>query len=114
MDKATQTSPAAGPIYVVEPREVLRFQVERNVKAIFWGFLAQLEDLTVEHDIAMNKLRENLPDEYVRFVDLADHLTDDKAAQLRKRVLDIGNNHLRQINDVLAGFDVTFKSPTKE
>ena len=111
MNKAIQTAPSPGPTYVVEPREVLRFQCDRNTKGIFWGNLAILEDLAVEHDIAMNKLRETLPEEYVRFVDLADYFTEAKRVQLRKRVLDIGNNHLRQINDVIDGFDVTFRAP---
>jgi hypothetical protein len=108
MEKAI---PTKGIVYSVEPREVLRFQIERNVKAIFGSYLAMLEDLGVEHDIALNKLAENLPAEYARFVDLADYLTDDKGTQLRKRVLDVGNNHLRQINDVLEGFEVTFRTP---
>lgn len=103
-----------GLTYAVEPREVLRFQIERNVKAIFWAYLAVLEDIGVEHDIAMTKLAEHLPTQYVTYIDLADYLTEEKGAQLRKRVLDVGNNHLRQINDCLEGFDVNFKQSNKQ
>lgn len=114
MDKApTSFSPSIhAPSYSVEPRDVLRFQIERNVKAIFWAYLAALEDLGIEHDIAMKKLSDALPNDYKQYVNLADYLTDEKGAQLRKRVLDVGNNHLREINTLLESFAIEFKQAT--
>lgn len=101
------------PVYSVEARDVLSFQIERNVKAIFWAYLAVLEDLGVDHDAAMSKLNDALPPEYKPYVKLADYLTDERGAQLRKRVLDVGNNHLREINTILESFEIEFKEATK-
>jgi len=109
MDKAIQT-----PVYSVEPRDVLKFQIERNIKALFWSYLAVLEDMGVDHDIAIKKLRDSLPQEYRSYVDLADYLTPEKGGQLRKRVLDVGNNHLREINTILESFEITFKQTVKK
>ena len=114
MDKAYNPMSAnRQPTYSVKPEEVLRFQIERNVKAIFWSYLAVLEDLGIEHDIAMKKLTEALPPEYKNYVGLADYLTEDKGVQLRKRVLDVGNNHLREINTLLESFKIEFNNVTK-
>ena len=115
MDKAhNPVSAQRSPTYSVRPEEVLRFQIERNVKAIFWSYLAVLEDLGIEHDIAMKKLVEALPQEYKNYVNLADYLTEEKGGQLRKRVLDVGNNHLREINTLLESFKIEFNDIKKE
>lgn len=115
MDKVQSHLGIVGsPTYSVQPAEVLRFQIDRNVKAIFWAYLAVLEDLGVEHDIAMKKLVDALPPEYKDYVSLADYLSDEKGAQLRKRVLDVGNNHLREIATILESFEIEFKNTVKK
>lgn len=88
---------------------VLRFQQERIVKNLFIEYLLILEELGHEHDNAMAKLEKALPKENQPFVDLADYLTPEKGERLRKRVLDRGNDALRNLREVVNGFDISLK-----
>lgn len=88
---------------------VLRFQQERIVKSLFVSFLQVLEDVEQDHNTALAKLVDALPADYAKYVDLADHLTPEKGQQLRKRVLDRGNDSLRSISDLTKSFIISFK-----
>jgi hypothetical protein len=98
----------SSPVYSVDPNEVLRFQLERAVKNLFKGYLVLLEDLGDSHDAALAKLRAALPEQYRPFVDLADDLTPEHGVLLRKKVLDAGNDVLREISKLLEQFNVEF------
>ncbi len=89
--------------------DILRFQVKRNVTLLFKRYLELLDGLIVEHDDALNKMSENLPSEYVTYVSLADHLTDAKADLFRKRVLDAGNETIRNLDEIIKGFNIELK-----
>ena len=89
--------------------EVLRFQQERIIKTLFRGFLEVLEDVEADHNTALGKLVDALPEDLRHYVDLADHLTPEKGLQLRKRVLDRGNDSLRSITDLVNSFNIQFK-----
>jgi hypothetical protein len=93
----------------IKGEDVLRFQVKRNVTVLFKQFLIILEDLAAEHDIALDKLVEKLPPEYKDFVDLADYLSQDKSDLLRKKVLTIGNDCLRNLDEQLSNYDIQIK-----
>lgn len=96
--------------YSVDPEELLRFQIRRNITVLFKSFLVILEDLGIEHDAALNLLYDKLPPEYKIYVELADHFTEEKGEVLRKKVLGAGNDCLRSIEDVLASFSITLKT----
>lgn len=104
MDKAPSFS-ALG----ATPSDVLRFQLTRSITNLFKGYLILLEDLGDSHDEAMAKLKKALPAEYHPFVDLADDLTPERGAILRKKVLDAGNDVLREVTKLLEQFDVEIK-----
>lgn len=89
--------------------EVLKFQSKRSVTIMFKNMLSLLEILYEEHDAALDKLYENLPEEYKKYVKLADYLDENKEDSLRKRVLDIGNDCYRTIEEMINNFNVTFK-----
>ena len=93
----------------VDPKDVLRFQIERNVKNIMRSYLILLEEVENEHDNALNKLDSKLPDQYKIYVELADYLDEDKAKRLRKQILDNGNDAIRAIEEVIKQFDIDFK-----
>jgi hypothetical protein len=60
--------------------------VKRSVTRLFLSFIYTLEDLVAENKI-----------------------TDEEFQRLRKRILDKGNNCIRDINDELENFDFLFK-----
>lgn len=95
--------------YSVDPKDVLRFQLDRNVRLLFREQLMLLEDLGKEHDTALSKLNDALPEQYRHYLDLADYLTPDRGQQLRKRVLDRGNDVLRNFEELLKQFEIRFK-----
>ncbi len=97
------------PVYSVDPNEVLRFQLHRLVTSLFKNYLVLVEELGDTHDDAVMKLKAALPKEYVPFVDLADYLTPERGAALRKKVLDSGNDVLRSVDELLKQFDIDFK-----
>lgn len=95
--------------HLADPKEVLRFQQQRIITMLFRHFLVVLEDLGLEHDEALNKLAAALPPEYQPYVELADYLSPEKSKHLRKKVLDVGNDSLRSLDEILNSFNVTFK-----
>lgn len=97
------------PVYNVDPNEVLRFQLHRTITNLFKGYLIMLEDLGDSHDEALAKLKAALPEQYRPYVDLADDLTPDHGALLRKKVLDGGNDVLREVTKLLEQFEIEFK-----
>ena len=91
-----------------DPDAVLRYQLERMITTLFKDYLIMLEDLGDSHDEALAKLKTALPENYRPFVDLADYLTEERGVALRKKVLDSGNDTLREARKLLDQFTVQF------
>lgn len=94
----------------VNPRDALTYVINRQVTYLFKDFLHTLEDNNCEHIESLNKLADNLPPEYNKYIDLADWFTDEKAERLRKRVLEKGNDTIRNIREELDKYDIDFNS----
>jgi len=80
---------------------------------MFKGFLNILEDLQREHQINFDKLYEALPEEDHNLIGMADYFDEERFAAYRKKVLDMGNETLREYQNELENFRITFKF-TKE
>lgn len=93
----------------VEPTDILLFHIKRNITNLFKNFLVILEENTSDHDEAISKLYEALPDEYKKYVELADYLSDDKCERVRKKVLSQGNDAYRALEDQIKHFDIKLK-----
>ena len=70
--------------------------------------LILIEDLHKEHEINFNKLKESLPENEDLIVQ-ADYFDDDKLRYLRKKVLDMGNEVIRNNSIDLENFTISFK-----
>lgn len=92
-----------------EPKDVLRFQIQRNITNLFKFELQLLEDLKQEHVEAMDKLKVALSPEQAKYVDLANYFTDKRFQQMRKRILDKGNDTIAEIDENVTHFEITFK-----
>lgn len=68
-------------------KDILLFQVHKQVKSLFVSFLEIIEDLQA--------------DGYV--------FSEDKRVNLRKRVLSNGNNTIRNLEQLLEKLDIGFK-----
>ncbi len=78
-------------------KNIVRFQVNRNIINLYKSFLIMLEDLEYEHQTHFQKLKDKFPDTYHDLLDQADYLTEEKLEHLRKRILDSGNHCAREI-----------------
>lgn len=93
----------------IKGEDFLRFQIKRAVTTLFKQYLILLEEIGENHDEALARLNKNLPDEYKKYVELADYLTIEQSDRLRKKVLDIGNESIRNLNEVVDRLDIEFK-----
>lgn len=89
--------------------DVLKFQVKRLVTNNFKSQLFQLETLMEQHDIAMDKLVDVLPQECKNFVELADYLNDAQFDILRRKTLADGNDCYRQFEELIKNFQIEYK-----
>jgi len=67
-----------------------------------------LEDLYTEHQINFNKLKKNIP-EHENVINQADYFDKDKLQYYRKKILDIGNESIRESNSNFEKFTINFK-----
>ena len=81
----------------------------KAIKLVFKSFLVMVEDLHIEHQIQFGKLKDKLPKEYLDIIDQADYLDEEKKQYLRKKILDIGNESIRGVNEELSKINVEFK-----
>lgn len=78
------------------------------IAANFKAMLNMVEDMKQDHEFHYTKLYENIPSEYHPIIKAADHFDDKKAKWIRKRILDIGNESLRDFTSDLEHYNVTF------
>lgn len=92
-----------------EDKEILQDRYEKHIKNLFKSFLCMLEDLNEEHSMHFAKLKIALPETYHSLINQANYFDQDKMQYLRKKVLDLGNDSLRNQNEDLEKFTVYFK-----
>jgi hypothetical protein len=83
-------------------KDLLSFQVHRNIINLYKRYLNLIEDLQEEHLNMLNKLNSKIDQETLKNVDYFD---ENKYNYLRKRVLDLGNETIREIDKTLDLFE---------
>lgn len=86
----------------------LEERCKRSMSSLFKDMLVIIEDLKFEHDLQFRKILDVLPPEHHNVIYAANYLTDDKSIRLRKRILDIGNEAIRDFSDEFEKYTVTF------
>ena len=81
---------------------------EKQIGGLFKMMLMMVEDMKKDHDFHYAKLYYNIPEEYHRIIDTADHFTPDKVNWIRKRILDMGNESIRNIGSELDNYTINF------
>ena len=80
--------------------DIVEFQIKKNVIGLYKSFLIILEDLGIQHDRNFNKLLDALPDDR-SLIEQADYFDDELMSHIRKKVLDNGNDCLRNILEII-------------
>ena len=89
-------------------KKKLALRSQREISALFKTMLLLVEDMKKDHDFHYQKLYENLPKEYHPIIDTADHFTPEKVNWIRKRILDFGNESIRNLGSELDNYSVSF------
>tara|TARA_R100000152_G_scaffold20242_1_gene13484 strand:- start:277 stop:564 length:288 start_codon:yes stop_codon:yes gene_type:complete len=79
-----------------------------QISCLFKMMLMMVEDMKKDHDFHYQKLYENIPEEYHGIINTADHFTPEKVNWIRKRILDVGNESIRNLASELDNYTVTF------
>ncbi len=88
-------------------KDIISFQVHRNIINLYKRYFEITEDLLREHKAFIAKLQDReLGDIDIESVD---YFTDEKYDCIRKRILDSGNDCVREIEKALEFVDITLK-----
>ena len=87
-------------------KELLIFQINRGIINLYKKYFLIIQDLKQEHEILLEKVaQETSPD----FPQKIDYFTEDKYNYIRKKILDAGNDSIRELEKTLEVVDVRFK-----
>ena len=93
----------------MKPHKAINAIYSRNTKLLFKSFLVLIEDLQNDHSLHFAKLKKALPDKYENVIDQANYFDEDKLQYLRKKILDMGNESIRESENILEEFTISFK-----
>jgi hypothetical protein len=79
-----------------------------EISKLFKMMLMMVEDMKQDHDFHYEKLYNNIPDEYHGVINTANHFTPQKVNWIRKRILDIGNESIRNLGSTFDDYTVSF------
>jgi hypothetical protein len=91
------------------PDELVNSAYSKNTKILFKSFLVLIEDLHKDHSINFEKLKKALPPEYHPLIKQADYFDNQKLQYLRKKILDMGNETIRETESSFENFTISFK-----
>lgn len=78
-------------------RRIIELQIVRQTTQLYKGYLEDIEDIFVEQSQIIERLKKNLPTEYHVMVDAANSMDKIKFERCRKRILDSGNDAIRNL-----------------
>jgi hypothetical protein len=86
--------------------ELLKKEAERVITRLFKSHLFSIEDLKYQHLIALKRLQDELSPEQI---EILNYLDTHRYTMIRKRILDNGNETIRDLHNLLENFDVKLK-----
>lgn len=92
----------------MDAKESLSKKSNKSISFLFKQYLSLVEDLKFEHDQFLKKIKQEIPSEYHNVIDNADTFDDEKMSRTRKKVLDIGNETIRSLDNELNDFTINF------
>tara|TARA_B100000519_G_scaffold169539_1_gene154789 strand:- start:15288 stop:15575 length:288 start_codon:yes stop_codon:yes gene_type:complete len=92
----------------MDAKKNLNRESDECISRLFKLMLMMVEDMKKDHDFHYEKLYENIPDEYHSIINTANHFTPDKVNWIRKRILDVGNESIRNLHSNINNYKVSF------
>ena len=93
-----------------DAKGILSFQSARAVTQLFKRHLNSIEDLREAHNEMFRKLEKFLSPAAYQMLLASDYFSDNQFNQIRKRILDDGNQTVRDIREFCDRFSVDFPS----
>ena len=87
-------------------KEYLRFQLNRNVISLYKKYFEMVDDLRQEHKLMLQKMEKVSSKEFVENID---YFNEDKYNYIRKKILDNGNDAIRNIESSFKSITITLK-----
>jgi hypothetical protein len=81
-------------------------ETKRIITKLFKYYLSSLEDLRYQHQLALDRLKDDLSPEQV---EILNYLDFNRYSLIRKRILDNGNETIRDLHNFLENFDIKLK-----
>ena len=75
-------------------KEYIKFQYNRNITSLYKKYFEMIDDLKHEHEAMLKKVSEKTSEDFVKNID---YFNDDKYNYIRKKILDAGNDAIRNI-----------------
>ena len=91
-----------------ELKDIISFQVHRNIVNLYKKYFEITEDLLREHKLYKERIKKISLDNPNAIDDL-DYFTEERFSQTRKKILDAGNDAAREIDKTLEFVTVTLK-----
>ena len=79
-----------------------------EVTSLFKMMLMMVEDMKKDHDFHYQKLYDEIPKKYHSVINTANHFTEGKVSYIRKRILDYGNESIRNMHNEIENYEVKF------
>jgi hypothetical protein len=92
-----------------ELKDMISFQVHRNVINLYKKYFEITEDLLREHKIFLGRIKKISLDDTTESIDGLDYFTEERFNQVRKKILDAGNDAVREIDKTLEFVTINLK-----
>jgi len=87
-------------------KDYLRFQLNRNIISLYKKYFEMMEDLRKDHLCLLEKVKKNTSEEFVKNIDYFD---DNKYNYIRKKILDAGNDAIRNVESSFKSIKISLK-----
>ena len=84
-------------------KRFLEAESKRIITKLFKNYLSSLEDLRYQHQLSIDRLKDDLSPEQI---EILNYLDFHRYSLIRKRVLDNGNETIRDMHNFLENFDI--------
>jgi len=91
----------------IDANDLLRFQLRKRITYLYKSFLVLVEDLEHDNQSSFSKLKDSIPGNDV-YIDQAQVLDKGRLNYLRKKILDSGNEVIRELCTELENYSVNF------
>jgi len=89
-----------------EIKELLSYQISRTITKLFKHQLTLLEDIQQEHKSTLNRVDDLVSEDFIKMIDFLD---EERYGYYRKKILDSGNETIRDVERLLESFEIQIK-----